>query len=73
MYLSIVFIPLLGFLTVGLSGWFIGKNGSILISVGLMQIAVLLSIVSFFEVALGGQFCYITLGSWINSDFFVVN
>ena len=63
MYLIIVFMPLLGFLTISLFGWFIGKNGSILIATGLMQFSVLLSIVSFYKVALGGEFSYITLCS----------
>jgi len=63
MYLLIVFMPLLGFWTISLFGWFIGKNGSILIATGLMQFSVLLSIVSFYKVALGGEFSYITLCS----------
>ena len=53
MYQAIVFLPLIGFLIVGLFGRSIGAKGSEYITSGLMVVAAALSWVAFFSVALG--------------------
>ena len=53
MYQAIVFLPLIGFLIVGLFGRSIGAKGSEYITCGLMVIAAVLSWIAFFSVALG--------------------
>ena len=53
MYQAIVFLPLLGFLIVGLFGNRLGARPSELITSGFMVVAAVLSWVAFFTVALG--------------------
>ncbi|RFC68315.1 MULTISPECIES: NADH-quinone oxidoreductase subunit L [Mesorhizobium] len=53
MYLAIVFLPLLGFLIVGLFGNSLGAKASEYITSGFLVISAVLSWVAFFQVALG--------------------
>ncbi|MCO5065487.1 MAG: NADH-quinone oxidoreductase subunit L [Rhizobiaceae bacterium] len=53
MYLAIVFLPLLGFLIVGLFGNSLGAKASEYITSGFLVVCALLSWVAFFQVALG--------------------
>lgn len=53
MYQAIVFLPLLGFLIVGLFGNRLGARPSELITSGFMVVAAILSWIAFFSVALG--------------------
>src|SRR5690606_34138801 len=53
MYQAIVFLPLIGFLIVGLFGTSLGARASEYITTGLMVIVAVLSWVAFFTVAMG--------------------
>jgi NADH-quinone oxidoreductase subunit L len=53
MYQAIVFLPLLGFLIVGLFGTQLGAKASEYVTSGLLVVSALLSWVAFFSVALG--------------------
>jgi len=53
MYQAIVFLPLLGFLIVGLFGTQLGARTSEYLTSGLLVVSALLSWVAFFSVALG--------------------
>jgi NADH-quinone oxidoreductase subunit L len=61
MYLLIVLIPLLSFLTSSLFGRFIGRTGSTLITTSLIFITAILSTIAFYEVAIAETNCYIRL------------
>ena len=70
MYILIVFLPLIGSLMCLIFGRFLGKTGSSIITTSLIFISFLLSVFSFYEVALSNSPCYFTLYSWINSGMF---
>ena len=55
MYQAIVFLPLLGFLIVGLFGTSLGAKASEYITCGFMVIAAVLSWVAFFSVGFGDR------------------
>jgi NADH-quinone oxidoreductase subunit L len=61
MYLLIVLLPLIGALTAGLFGRFIGKQGAILITTLLVSISALFSFIVFYEVVLCHSVCTIKL------------
>ncbi len=68
MYQAIVFLPLIGFLIVGLLGTSLGAKASEYITSGLMVIAAVLSWVAFFTVALGsGEAFTVPLMRFIDS------
>ena len=68
MYQAIVFLPLLGFLIVGLFGNSLGAKASEYITSGFMVIAALLSWVAFYQVALGdGQAFTVPVLRWIEA------
>ena len=68
MYLVLVFLPLIGFLTAAMFGRFISPKGSCFITVLLLLITFLISIFAFYEVAFIGCPVYIKLVPWINSE-----
>jgi len=68
MYLVLVFLPLIGSITGGLFGRFLGPKGSSIVTVTLLFLTFLLSAFSFYEVALVGCPVYIKLTTWINSE-----
>lgn len=68
MYLLIVFLPLLGAFTAGFFGRFLGRNGAALVTTGGVLLSCMGSIYAFYQVALCGSPCYITLGNWIDSE-----
>ena len=68
MYQAIVFLPLLGFLIVGLFGNSLGAKASEYITSGFMVVAALLSWVAFYQVALGdGQAFTVPVLRWIEA------
>jgi len=68
MYQAIVFLPLIGFLVVGLFGNSLGAKASEYITSGLLVIAAVLSWVAFFIVAFGdGEVFTVPLLRWIQS------
>lgn len=70
MYLTLVFLPLLGTLTAGFFGSFIGSRGAAQVTITCMIVTFILSCICFYEVALGGSPCYIQLSPWFDSEMF---
>jgi len=73
MYHAIVFLPLLAFLIVGSLGRVLGDRPSQWITCGAVIISALLSLLAFWQVALGGQTVRVDIGSWIVSGTFDVS
>ena len=67
MYKAIVFLPLMGFLIAGLFGRAIGTRASQVVTTGSVLLSALLSIVAFFDVALGGNTYSIAVMQWVQS------
>nr|YP_009446429.1 NADH dehydrogenase subunit 5 [Ancoracysta twista]ATY40917.1 NADH dehydrogenase subunit 5 [Ancoracysta twista] len=68
MYLLIVFLPLLSALTVLSFGRYLGREGSVLLTVSSLFITAAMSTTAFYEVALCGSVCHIKLAPWITSE-----
>jgi NADH-ubiquinone oxidoreductase chain 5 len=68
MYLVILSLPLLGSAVSGLFGRFIGARGAALVTTTCVILSCLLSLLAFYEVALGGSVCYIRVAPWIYSE-----
>lgn len=73
MYLSIIFLPILGSILAGLRGRTLGITGSQYITTSCLIVSALLSLVAFYEVALCRSSVSINLGSWIDCEYLVVN
>lgn len=61
MYLSIIFLPLVGAFTASVFGRYLGKNGAIIVTTSLVFISSLLSFLAFYEVVLCHSICTIKL------------
>ena len=57
MYLSIIFLPLLGAFIAGFFGRFIGKQGAYIITTFSVFLASLMSLLAFYEVILCHSIC----------------
>lgn len=68
MYLLILTLPLLGSGISALFGRFIGARGAALVTTTCVVLSCVLSLLAFYEVALGGCACYIRVAPWIYSD-----
>lgn len=68
MYLLIVFFPLIGAISSGLFGRFLGSIGSQIITTFGLVLSMLFSWYTFFEVSICGNFVYIDLFSWIDCE-----
>ena len=64
---SIVFLPLIGFLIVGLFGGKLGDKPSQIITTGLLLIAAMLSWIVFLDVMVDGNKYSVTLFNWVTS------
>ena len=73
MYLILIFLPLLGFISAGLFGRFLGPKGSVYITVTNLCLTFLASAYAFYEVALSGSPVYLKLFTWMDSDLFNVD
>lgn len=73
MYLTIIFLPLLGALITGFSGRWLGCYGSSLISIGCIFSCSLLSICAFFEVIFGNYTIILSVCPWVCSGYLEVN
>ncbi|MBJ6359878.1 NADH-quinone oxidoreductase subunit L [Paenibacillus sp. MAHUQ-46] len=73
MYLLVIFLPLLGSLTAGFFGRFIGYRGAAIITTVNVLLAAILSIIIFYEVGLSGVTCTIDLAPWVASEMFDAN
>ena len=68
MYLILVFLPLIGSISAGLFGRYLGPKGASIVTVALLFLTFLISFFAFYEVALIGCPTYIKLVPWINSE-----
>jgi NADH-ubiquinone oxidoreductase chain 5 len=68
MYLLILLFPLMGSLLAGLFGRFLGFKGGALVTTTAVLISTLLSLIAFYEVALCGSHCTVSLGSWFSCE-----
>jgi NADH-ubiquinone oxidoreductase chain 5 len=73
MYLTLVFLPLLGSISAGLFGRKIGARGACLLTVSCLFFTCFLSFCAFYEVALSNSPVYIKLMPWIDSELFNVD
>jgi NADH-ubiquinone oxidoreductase chain 5 len=70
MYLSIIFLPLIGSIFSGLFGRFLTPKGAACISILGISLACLISVILFFEVGLSRSPCYIKLSPWLDCEMF---
>ncbi len=70
MYLLIITLPLLGSLTSGLFGRFLGSRGAAVITTTCVILSSILSCIAFYEVALGASTCFLSVAPWIKSEMF---
>lgn len=68
MYLSLIFLPLIGTLASGLLGRYIGYKGSRIFSTACILIPAIISIFTYNEVVILGKEISIYLGDWINIE-----
>jgi len=68
MYLTILFLPLLGSILSGLFGKKIGVTGSHIVTISCLFISSVLSSVAFYEVILCESPVYIHITSWFDSE-----
>lgn len=68
MYLSIVFFPLIGAFCASFLGRYIGKQGAVIVTTGLVSLSAIFSFVVFYEVVLSHSICTITLFQWMESN-----
>jgi NADH-quinone oxidoreductase subunit L len=73
MYHAIVFLPLIAFLIVGSLGRVLGDRPSQWITCGAVITSAILSLVAFWQVALGGQPVKVEVATWIVSGTFDVS
>ena len=73
MYLLIVFLPLIGSLTAGFLGRFLGRYGASILTITCVFFAFLLSLFSLYEVGFSGVPCYLIVAPWITSGVFRVS
>jgi len=71
MYLTIVFLPLVGSMIAGLGGRWVGPIGACLITTTCLLISLFFSCIVFYEVGLCGSPCHIHLLDWFDSAAFV--
>jgi hypothetical protein len=70
MYLLIVTLPLLGSCVAGAFGRFLGLRGTAIVTTTCVSLSFILSLIVFYEVALGASACYIKIAPWIFSEMF---
>lgn len=73
MYLLIVRLPLLGALSAGLGGRWLGPSGASLVTTSLLFTTLALSVLSVFETGFGGAPCYLHVSAWRPSELFDAN
>lgn len=73
MYITIVLLPLLSAIVAGFFGRFIGSKGAQFITTSSVGLAFILSCIAFYEVALSGSPCYVTLFPWMDSEMFYIS
>jgi NADH-ubiquinone oxidoreductase chain 5 len=68
MYLLLVFLPLIGSLSAGLFGRYLGTKGSQIVTTSCLGAASVLSWYAFMEVGISGNTVYIDLFTWLDSE-----
>lgn len=72
MYLSILILPFISFLSTNIFGRFIGIFGSCILSTLLIFLSFLFSILSFFEVCISNSPCHIALFPWFHTELLTI-
>jgi NADH-ubiquinone oxidoreductase chain 5 len=70
MYLLIVTLPLLGSCVAGAFGRFLSSRGTAIVTSTCISLSFILSLITFYEVALEASACYIKMAPWIFSEMF---
>jgi len=70
MYLTLVFLPLIGSLVAGSFGRSLGARGAALITTTCIFITASLSLIAFYEVGISSSPCHIQLAPWIKCQLF---
>lgn len=73
MYLLLIFLSLLGFLSAGLFGRVLGSKGSSIVTTVCVTLSFLISLLTFYEVGLLGSPVYIKMFVWFNSEVLQIN
>jgi proton-translocating NADH-quinone oxidoreductase chain L len=68
MYLLLVFLPLIGSISAGLFGRYLGSKGAQIVTTSCLSITTLLSWYAFMEVGINGNTVYIDLFTWVDSE-----
>ena len=68
MYLLIVFLSLIGSISAGVFGRYLGFWGASLVTTTCLGVSLVISFFLFYEVALSGSFVYIKLSTWVSSE-----
>jgi proton-translocating NADH-quinone oxidoreductase chain L len=68
MYLLLVFLPLIGAISSGLFGRYLGSTGSQIVTTSCLGLTMMFSWYAFFEVGVCGNFVYINLFSWFDCE-----
>jgi proton-translocating NADH-quinone oxidoreductase chain L len=68
MYLLIVFLPLIGALSSGFFGYFLGYAGSQILTMFCIGLSMIFSWYAFIEIALCNHFVYIDLFTWLDCE-----
>lgn len=70
MYLLLVLLPLIGSVSAGIFGRFLGSRGAALVSTSCVCFSTLLSFCAFYECGLSGCVCSLEYTSWFSSEMF---
>lgn len=73
MEIASVFLPLIGAIIAGFGARWIGDRGAMGVTVAAMSLALLFSIILFFDIAIGGNARTVELFTWIDSGEFEVS
>ena len=73
MYVAIVFLPLLAAIIAGFGARLLGDRGAQLVTSGAVVTSAVLSVVTFFDVALGGNTAQVHLLNWVSSGGFEIS
>jgi NADH-ubiquinone oxidoreductase chain 5 len=73
MYLSIIFLPLLGSLIVGFLGNLVGRKGAVIITTFSVFLSSLFSLLAFYEVAICHSVCSFKLFTWMESNSLIIS
>lgn len=73
MYLTLLTLPFLGFLSTNLLGRYVGIFGSCLLSTLSILLSFIIALFVFFEVAISGSLCLVTAFSWFQNELFLVS